>query len=936
MVVREAYLTVKQMERIGIKIEKSVLDSDIDVQKQKARDASIQMQEIPYFPLYEKNDSDHPAAYYFTSQEVIIPAGLSELKQNIYEEWSRLDLEKESGSHKFTEKYPSASNQQIHHLYSYLLQFMKSDGTVTESALSFLSSVDYLLFREKSRWIKYTLSFQHPENFNGYSLPVWSYSFKNGKELLDGWVNLYQRYGLVPADGEILNWLYKLRDANTVMLTKEQYNKLKEYFRRADRIRLGNKYYGLSEKIFDNGQCWEVFEKAQPDINKIRCIFPDGEWLSAQAPWESESVKRAMTDGLIAIDFGTKSTVVVLNDQTKGNFHVLKPKRGYAGGNPLYPTILKFCSLEKFLETYEEEAGRPNTRWEDVSIDNSYSVSGKADSALGIFRSLKQWMLDPNSCGAVLRQAEAPDKPIILSAYGSKENSVDPVELYAYYLGLYANNNQDNNVFMRYRLSFSATCPEQIQYKMRESFERGIKKSLPASIVNSNEIKNFSVNCTCSEPAAYAVCALACMGVPSHFRKHFFYGIFDFGGGTCDFNYGVWGIEQDKSLHRDKYKIWMLGNGGDPFLGGENLLELLAVQVCMDEKEWFREQGYKISRPRCYEGGDEDFFSVSSEAANNLEFLVEQLRNPIWEKPDDNSEEFEIYISGLMQEGMDSGNDDSKESKKGDNGNKTSKMMKKFSKTSLLRLLVKRIYEGIAAFFDTFYRTLEEEGKKEVPQLCVFLAGSSCRSKLVRRTFEEYINQKVDNSRIKRVDLCDPIGAPEFEGHLPIDLWDEEQKERMRTRISRLGDLDGKTGVAYGLALYGKEVEIEDRCVKDRLLYYLGTKSFFDFDVLGGVRGERLVIGESVPFAVSKVCDLYYTDIIPKRGELRGVKTIVLNEQNMPMEENMTCFVRANSQTEISIFAVSGDNPRKNAPKKELIFDLQLGQFKNNKSEQKG
>lgn len=186
----------------------------------------------------------------------------------------------------------------------------------------------------------------------------------------------------------------------------------------------------------------------------------------------------------------------------------------------------------------------------------------------------------------------------------------------------------------------------------------------------------------------------------------------------------------------------------------------------------------------------------------------------------------------------------------------------------------------------------------------------------------------MDHSRVKRVDLCDPMGSPEFEERVPSDLWDEDQIEKMGARISRLGDLDGKTGVAYGLALYGKQVDIEDRCVKDRLWYYLGTRNFFDIKMLCGAQGGRLVIGESVPFAVSQVCDLYYTKILPKDGELSGARTIRLNRQDLPMEEDMTCFVRANSQTEISIFAVLGDDPKNHDPKEELIFDLQSGQFK--------
>ncbi len=910
LVVKEAYLTRTQAERIGAKMDKTVFGPD--KRKQEAENAARAMYETPYFPLYEKTDRKVPAAYYFTDQEVIIPAGLNELRKKIYGEWSRLDLEKRM--------YPAATNEQTGRLRSYLSQFIKSDGTMTEPAFRFLALFDYLVFREGFQWKQYKLLFRYSGNSESHSLPVWSYSFKDRKDPLDRWGDLYRNYGLVPADGKICDWLHNLSAENTVTLTKEQYEKLKEWFRQGDHLRLGNKYYGLSERIFDNGQCWDVFEKSQPDVKKIRCLFPDGEWLSALAPWESENVKSIMDGGQVVIDFGTKSTVAVISDPIKGSFYVLKPKKGYTGGSPLHATVLKFGDLDAFLEAYTGEEGRPDTCWEDVSIDNSSRVNGNSDSALGIFRGLKQWMMDPNSGGAVLRQKGAPDKPVFLSTYGSKENTVDPVELYAYYLGLYANNNQDNKIFMRYRLSFSVTCPKQVQDRMRESFRRGLMKSLPASIINSHEKENFSVECTCSEPAAYAVCVLACMGMPNRFRNRFFYGIFDFGGGTCDFNYGVWGLEQDQKLHRDKHKIWMLGDGGDPFLGGENLLELLAVQVCREKQKWFREQGYKISRPRCFEGDDEEFFSASFEAANNLEYLVEQLRDPVWEKPDDDKEEFEIYISGLLPERKSNGS--------GGSNNKDSGLTMKLLKAPLLKMIVKRINEGVWAFFHTFYRTLDEQGQREVPQLCVFLAGSSCRSKLVRKIFERYINEEVDHSRVKRVDLCDPMGSPEFEERVPSDLWDEDQIEKMGARISRLGDLDGKTGVAYGLALYGKQVDIEDRCVKDRLWYYLGTRNFFDIKMLCGAQGGRLVIGESVPFAVSQVCDLYYTKILPKDGELSGARTIRLNRQDLPMEEDMTCFVRANSQTEISIFAVLGDDPKNHDPKEELIFDLQSGQFK--------
>lgn len=906
LVVREAYLTMKQMEQIGIRDASAAFDEEMQMRKKIADDAARQLSNNPYVPLFEENNMDSPAGYYFPGKEVIIPAGINGLIERIFDEWDRLD------PGQATMKYLPASSKQVAQLHTYLNQFVKSNGVVTEPAFGFMSSVHSLLFREGSEWRQCKMQRWHPGNFKGYSLPVWSYSLMGGEEILDGWAALCQEYGLVPNVEEILAWLHELPKTRTVNLTEEQYGKLRQYWREADFKRLGSKYYDLSEGIFDDGRCWEVFEKAQADPNKICCVFPDGKWLSAK-----ESSENIVGGGTVSIDFGTKSTVVVISDQSTGSFDTLKSRREHNEGNSLYPTVMKFCSLESFLEAYESEVGRPETRWEMVSIDDSAHEGGSSDSAMGVFRGLKQWMMDPNAGNAVLRQKDASDKPIILNEYVSGKNSMDPIELYAYYLGLYINNNQDNKIFMRYRLSFSVTCTEQIRCKMRESFRRGLMKSLPASIVNSSGMDDFTVECACSEPAAYAVCALACMGIPKQCQDYFFYGIFDFGGGTCDFNYGIWGTEDDEKLHKKKYKIWMLGDGGDPFLGGENLLELLAVKVFMEKREWFREYGFKIARPRCFEGGNEDFFSASFEAANNLECLVDQLRAPIWERPDDcdqESGEFTIIVSGLIPE-------------KGD-GSRTVPTELKLSRRPLEKLILDRINEGVSAFFGTYYQTLEEHGKTEVPQLCVFLAGNSCRSKWVRPVFERYINEELDHHYIKNAYLCDPMGSPEFVEHIPSGLWDEEQIRRMEGKIARLGDLDGKTGVAYGLALYGDQVEIEDISVKKYLLYYLGTSSFFDIDVLKGAHGDRLEIGESVPFAASAICNLYYTKKIPKGGVLSGAKAIMLNEQNVPAKENRTCFVRANSQTEISIFAVSGDDPERHAPEDELIIDLQSGQMK--------
>ena len=75
-----------------------------------------------------------------------------------------------------------------------------------------------------------------------------------------------------------------------------------------------------------------------------------------------------------------------------------------------------------------------------------------------------------------------------------------------------------------------------------------------------------------SNSSAYAVCALKEYGAFPDDGEEFHYGIFDFGGGTTDFDFGVCRTSDKRKFD---YTIENYGAGGDIYLGGENLLELL-------------------------------------------------------------------------------------------------------------------------------------------------------------------------------------------------------------------------------------------------------------------------------------------------------------------------------------------------------------------------
>lgn len=292
--------------------------------------------------------------------------------------------------------------------------------------------------------------------------------------------------------------------------------------------------------------------------------------------------KSSINDGVVAIDFGTKSTVVVYQKDTV-NIHPMRVGTGdlskeIAAIHYENPTIMEFINRESFNTAYHAKENRPNTRWRDLTISHTAknSMQGSESSQFNTFLDdIKQWAGDKNrKLKIVDQQGKVIDLPPFLELSADDFN---PIEIYAYYLGLYI-NNLNNGIFMDYILSFPVTYEIPIRDKLIESFEKGLKKSLPAEL-GAKTIAELSVTKGASEPAAYALTALKEYGFEPENEERVFYSVFDFGGGTTDFDFGIFRNAKGPKERRFDYVIEHFGAGGDKFLGGENLLELLAFEV---------------------------------------------------------------------------------------------------------------------------------------------------------------------------------------------------------------------------------------------------------------------------------------------------------------------------------------------------------------------
>ena len=361
---------------------------------------------------------------------------------------------------------------------------------------------------------------------------------------------------------------------------------LKSKFLNCEKLRADIEPY--DEKILQdpNRGHWDLWIN---EVNENDYKFTFDKELIARNP-----IADIKQDGIIGIDFGTKSTVVVYME---GREYIMPMRIGMGNytseiSSNQYenPTVMQFRDLEEFLKDYNEKDGRPDTKWEDLTISHTaYNslINSSSDKYYSFLGDLKQWA--GSSKDNIRIRDEKTFNEILKPYIELDEESLDPIELYAYYLGLYINNMR-NGIYLNYILSFPVTYEKAIREKMISSFEKGIKKSLPETIIDNDEIMNkFKVSFSTSEPAAYSISALTEYNIEPD-ENPVFYGVFDFGGGTTDFDFGIYKESEERDRRRFDYIIEHFGAGGDRTLGGENLLELLSFEIFKNNQKLLREK----------------------------------------------------------------------------------------------------------------------------------------------------------------------------------------------------------------------------------------------------------------------------------------------------------------------------------------------------------
>ena len=615
------------------------------------------------------------------------------------------------------------------------------------------------------------------------------YYFGNGdrEELILGKNYIDSKYYFYNGKMEKRRYVNGVLQGETIL--KKDTTKLK-YYLSIDKERINIDEYQENILLDPNIGHWDLKNE---DIEELKKIL-------GKNVYKRKPQKDVNQGGIVGIDFGTKSTVVVYQNDN-GN---IIPMR--IGGRPLNkevdakdyenPTVIEFKAIDKFLKDYNEKIGRPYTKWEDVTVSHtalSNLFESNSENYNSIMTEIKQWTVNKNDETILV---DKKGRRIKLPPYLEKEEDyLDPVELYAYYIGSYINTMR-NGIFLKYILSFPVTYEKVIREKILESFRKGIQKSLPIEIHEDKELmKEFKVKHGANEPAAFAVCALTELKIePRDIKNKVYYGVFDFGGGTTDFDFGIWKFasEEDQEAGYD-YELEHFGAGGEKYLGGENIIKDLAYNVFYDNAEKLRKENIQYTRPEGYDelAGEETLVSKTREAKLNTKILAEKLR-PIWEENEEQKEPIKCILYDAE-------------------GKLNTNLELKVNDEKLKNIIREKIERGIKNFFIKMEHSFRDENVKEIN---IFLAGNSSKHPYVEEIFKRYQEEMKENIKLN---IYNTKIFEEIEG---------------KTNVKP----NAKTGVAYGL-IYSRDsgnIKVVNRDEQENI----GNKINFKFYIGTNRRGK--------------------------------------------------------------------------------------------------
>lgn len=348
----------------------------------------------------------------------------------------------------------------------------------------------------------------------------------------------------------------------------------------------------------------------------------------------------------VAIDIGAATTVVAMRgERGAGEFVRLGPVGPVTvPADYENPSEIAFENLGRAIKAWRDRVILPMTRWEDVTVgfaaravrtkpgadqpERATSVVTQVPLLRERIERKETFRLrgksDPDTAEALRR----PAPPIIDEEGIGAHDPFDPVELYAYYVGLHVNHRL-RGLHTHYAVTMPTGWPADRRTSVLVAFRRGLYRSLPAGMLEYHDLDKLQVIDAGPSAIPFAVHAFRTFGIAPR-GDNVPFAVLEAGASEAGMMFGI--LRSAKPDERDQgfeRLIEYLEPQSIPWLGGERLLHRLAYRVYGASEAAMREADAPMERPaeeQPLAAVDPRLLASSPEARANTQILKDALR----------------------------------------------------------------------------------------------------------------------------------------------------------------------------------------------------------------------------------------------------------------------------------------------------------------------
>lgn len=355
------------------------------------------------------------------------------------------------------------------------------------------------------------------------------------------------------------------------------------------------------------------------DVHTVVYSFPFSVIIHNTNYYKEEKKPCPLVDkNSVSIDFGTSSTCVAVWKGKGMELITSSSEKLLAEGEEINvyenPTNLMIADWDSIYQEWKEgeDSGFPHFahgthdgyKYENLRLDYDAGYTVRSALASGEKNVLDAILTQIKMLAYRLEQGdeikvypifneEVKTVNLVGDPKEQDKESLDAIAFYAYLLGRAINDPSKGVIYTKFAVTYPVKFNKSVRAKMLASLEYGLKRSLPLPLREAKDTRGnlFQVSMDYSEPVAFvgAVCGTY---LKASLEDPALFAVYDFGGGTIDYAYGMFSVDED-----DEGTIKIFGIDGDSDVGGESLISRISYWIYSDNLEVMKENLIPFEKP---------------------------------------------------------------------------------------------------------------------------------------------------------------------------------------------------------------------------------------------------------------------------------------------------------------------------------------------------